>query len=91
VLLAVEAGLWPYYHLTKIKKIENMTMSGIRPYLHPAYRYRSFIERRLTEIMDLCHVLEPSDRVDIFTVVTHLRETKRLFLQQHDRQVDSSI
>jgi hypothetical protein len=78
------AGLWPYYHLTKIKEIENMTMSGIRPHLHPAYRYRSFIERRLTEIMDLCHVLEPSDRVDIFTVVTHLQETKRLFLQQRD-------
>jgi hypothetical protein len=67
-----------------------MTMSGIRPYLHPSYRYRSFIERRMTEIMDQCHVLEPSDRVDIFTVLSHLRETKRLSLQHRDRPVDSS-
>jgi hypothetical protein len=90
-LLFVEAGLWPYFHLTNIKEIENITMFGIRPHLHPAYRYRSFIERRMTEIMDQCHVLEPSDRVDIFTVLAHLRETKRLnSLQHQDRQVNSS-
>ena len=59
-------------------EIQSATLRGERPYLHPDFRTRSLIERRLTEIMDLCHVLEPKDRVDIFTVVQHLRETQRL-------------
>jgi hypothetical protein len=80
-------GLWPYHDLFDEHAIQNATMAGIKPALHPAYRYRSFIERRLTEIMDRCHVLEPADRVDIFTVVQHLRETKRLSqLREHQTQ-----
>ena len=71
-------GLWPYYDLDNDDEIQAATLRGERPYLHPDFRTRSLIERRLTEIMDLCHVLEPKDRVDIFTVVQHLRETQRL-------------
>lgn len=81
--LPLYTGLWPYYNITREKVIQTITMAGERPHLHPAFRHRSFIERRLTEIMDQCHVLEPMDRVDIFTVLNHLRETKRMYHMQH--------
>jgi len=70
-------GLWPYYDLDEEEKIQEVTLAGERPYLHPGFRTRSFIERRLTEIMDLCHARQPGDRVNIFTVVAYLRETRR--------------
>ena len=71
-------GLWPHYHLMKIKEVENATLAGERPYLHPGFRTRSLIERRMTEIMDQCHQHDPTKRVDIFGVVKHLRETKKM-------------
>ena len=70
-------GLWPYYDLNEEEKIQQVTLAGQRPYLHPGFRTRSLIERRLTEIMDLCYERQPRDRVHIFTVVAHLRETQR--------------
>jgi hypothetical protein len=78
----VTAGLWPYYDLLDEEKIQKLTLTGARPYLHPAYRKRSLIERRMTEIMDRCHVLEPAGRPDIFTVLRHLQETKQLHEQR---------
>ena len=80
-------GLWPYYELDDEEEIQAATMRGERPYLHPEFRTRSLIERRMTEIMDLCHVLEPQDRVDIFAVVAHLRETKRLAQEEKAKAI----
>lgn len=80
-------GLWPYYDLDDEEDIQAATMRGERPYLHPEFRTRSLIERRMTEIMDQCHVLEPQDRVDIFTVVAHLRETQRLAQEEKARYI----
>jgi hypothetical protein len=66
-------------------------MSGQRPYLHPGFRQRTMVERRLAEIMDLCHVLEPEGRVDIFEVVQHLQETKRLYEQEEHPEHATTI
>lgn len=71
-------GLWPWYHLNDLRDIQKAAMVGKRPKLDPRFRKQSMIERRLAEIMDQCHALKPEDRVDIFEVVRHLRETKRM-------------
>jgi serine/threonine protein kinase len=75
-------GLWPYYSEDDTRKIQKMSMMGIRPYLDARYRSRSLIERRMIEIMDQCHELKPEDRPQIFEVVLHLKETKRMHQAQ---------
>jgi serine/threonine protein kinase len=78
MIFSLLTGLWPYYNQHDHKDIQKTTMEGIRPYLDPRYQNRSMIEGRLVQIMNLCHELEPSERVDIFVVVKHLRETLRM-------------
>jgi hypothetical protein len=39
-------------------------------------------EGRLVEIMEPCWAFDPQDRVDIFEIVAHLRETRRLYQQE---------
>jgi len=80
LIFSLLTGMFPYYEIGSEheNRIEMATMEG-SPFLHPDYRTRSFIEKRLTEIMDQCHVLEPAERADIFTVLEHLKETKRLY------------
>jgi len=68
-------GLYPYYNETEDAKIQALILRG-PPYIDPRYRHRSVVERRMVEIMERCHVLNPSDRADIFEVLHHLGETK---------------
>jgi hypothetical protein len=86
MLFSLLTGLWPYYRQTDEGLIQKTTMKGIAPYLDPRYHNRSLIEGRLVEIMNRCHQLDPKARVDIFTVVRHLRETLRMYKQQQDEE-----
>jgi len=71
------AGLMPYYDKFDDDSIQKATKKG-PPYIDPRYKKRSFIEGRMVQIMDKCHKLEPSERVSIFEVVRHLRETREM-------------
>lgn len=75
-------GLYPYYDTTSVSKIEEMIQGGETPFIDDRYRNRSMVEGRLVEIMEPCWALEPQDRVDIFEIVAHLRETQRLYQQE---------
>jgi hypothetical protein len=90
VIYAALTGLKPYYDEFRTDNIWTKLDRGELPYIDPRYRNRSLIEGRLVEIMEQCYQLKPEDRVDIFQVVEHLRETKRMFhdakLQQQQRQ-----
>jgi serine/threonine protein kinase len=81
ILYTLLTGLMPYYFETDWDIIQELTKQG-PPHLDPRYRTRSFIEGRMVDIMNQCHRLRPEDRVDIFEVVRHLRETKQLHEQR---------
>jgi serine/threonine protein kinase len=72
-IFALLSGLFPYYTVMGTKLIEEIIANGTRPYLDPRYRERSLIEGGLYDIMQQCFEVEPEDRVDIFSVVRHLR------------------
>jgi len=82
LLYTVLTGLRTYYDELESGKANRAVLNGKLPYIDPRYRTRSFIEGRLAEIMEQCWVYRRKDRVSIFDVVAHLRETKRL----HDQQ-----
>ena len=65
--------------------MEQKVIDGVPPYLHPAVRNHSRIERRLAEIMDRCHSRNPDQRPEIFQVVQHLHETQRLYAEEATR------
>lgn len=81
IIFTLLTGLKPHHNETDEEKIQELTRQG-PPYIDPRHRNRSLVERRMVEIMDRCHVLEPKDRVDIFEVIHHLRETKQMHLQE---------
>ena len=71
-------GLKPWYYLNEESEIQETMIKHGGPSLDPRFRRRSFIERRLVDIMDKCHNLNPEKRPDIFEVVAFLRETKHI-------------
>ncbi len=79
MLYILLTGLWPYYNETDYERIQELSLRGVVPFIDPRYQRRSEAERRLVELMHLCYRRNPEDRVDIFTVVQHLRETLRLY------------
>jgi serine/threonine protein kinase len=81
LIFGLLTGLFPFYDLTNSEEIKNMTKKG-PPYIDPRYKTRSYAEGRMVEIMEKCHQVNATERVDIFEVVRHLRETKRVMGQQ---------
>lgn len=71
-------GLRVYYERGEKKKAIKAALGGELPYVDPRFRESSFIEGRLVDIMERMWVYNASERVDIFTVLSHLRETARL-------------
>ena len=82
LIFTVLTGLKPYYDAESMDEKWARIDAGELPSLDPRYETRSWIEGRLVEIMRRCHVVQPADRATIFQVVTHLRETKRLYYEQ---------
>ena len=70
------SGLYPYYTEWGTKVIEKIIANGTRPYLDPRYKERSLIEGGLYDIMQQCFEVDPDERVDIFSVVRHLRSIR---------------
>ena len=82
VCIAVAAsGLMPYYAISDEEAIQKATKEG-PPYIDPRYKKHSYIEGRMVEAMNACHKVNASERVSIFWVVQHLRETR----DKHQRQ-----
>jgi len=79
LVFALLIGLKPWYYLNEESEIQKTMRSKGAPYIDPRFRRRSFIEKRLVEIMERCHKVEPGERPDIFTIVEFLRETKHIF------------
>ena len=80
------AGLNPYYDITDEDAIQKATKAG-PPYIDPRYKGRSYIEGRMVEAMNACHKVNATERVSIFWVVQHLRETRET--HQRNQREDS--
>ena len=69
-------GLWPFYEDQHYSAVQAKVLQQERPFIDPRYRTRSFIERRLIEVMEAMWAHDPAQRPTIFAVVQHLRQTK---------------
>ena len=74
-LFLCASGLYPYYDIVDEDAIQKATKAG-PPYIDPRYKDRSYIEGRMVEAMNACHKVNATERVSIFWVVQHLRETR---------------
>lgn len=81
LIFAILTGIFPYHDLKNSKEVRNRAKEE-PPYINPKYKTRSYEEGRLVEIMEKCHKINATERVDIFEVVRHLRETKHAMNQQ---------
>lgn len=80
-LYTLMTGLRVFYSIPRPhrgKKSIDSVYGNKQPYIDPRYRTRSLVEGRFVEIIEKCNKHNASERVDIFTVVSHLRETARL-------------
>lgn len=71
-------GLWVYYEMKTLAakpKMEKIKV-GELPYVDPRYRNRNYIQDRLITLMEQCWKFNPDERIDIFSTVAYLRETK---------------
>lgn len=84
VFYTLLTGLLPFYDLGEWEAAIEANGHGKLPYFHPQYRKsRGLIEARLVELMELIWQYKPRDRPSIFDVLSHLRETARLYESQN--------
>jgi len=80
IIYSLLTGLWPFYD-EEYREIDHsivrraMIEKYKRPYVDPRYRYRSYIESNLVEIMEKCWAPKES-RISIFEVVKMIRDLK---------------
>ena len=63
----------PYYFEVDEPTIMKLTQQGPPQMIHP--QNRSFIERRMIEIMERCYQMEPAERPGMVEVVQFLKDT----------------
>lgn len=85
LIFSLLTGLRPWYYLNEESEIQKTMIDNGAPYIDPRYRKRSFIERRLVDIMAKCHKLDSEERPSIFEIVEFLRETKHIHEQTRGR------
>ena len=78
LIFSLLTGLKPWYYLNEESDIQETMRDHGAPYIDSRFRKRSFIERRLVDVMVKCHNLSPENRPDIFEVVELLKETKHI-------------
>lgn len=76
-MYAMLTGLWGFYDIEDDEETQEVLIDGKLPYIDPRWKERSYIERRLVELMEKCWIYNPDDRIDIFYAVEFLRETVR--------------
>lgn len=76
-IYAMLTGLWGFYDISDDQVTQEKLTDGDLPYIDPRWKERSYIERRLVELMEKCWIFDPDERVDIFFAVEFLKETVR--------------
>jgi hypothetical protein len=63
--------------------VNELIQMGMHTSIDPRYRHRSFVERRLVDVMYRMWPAQTEQRVTIFEVVQYLRQTKVLYNRQY--------
>ena len=83
-MYSVLTGLYPFYDEESTKIAQNRVKKGVKPYIDPHYKDKSYAEAKLAEIIDRCYAFKPEDRPSIFEIVEFLREALREVRQGGD-------
>ncbi len=84
-MYSVLTGLYPFYDEESIGIAQNRVKKGLKPYIDPHYKDKSYAEAKLAEIIDRCYAYKPEDRPSIFEIVEFLREALRELRQRDSR------
>jgi len=79
-------GTWQFPWLEDSSDVQELVMANQRDHVDPGFAKRSYIERRLVEIMERAWIHDPNERATIFEVVEHLRETKQQYHKQEKQR-----
>lgn len=85
-IYAMLTGLWGFYDIEDDEATQDELIDGKLPYIDPRWKERSYIERRLVELMEKCWVYDPDERVDIFYAVDFLKDTVREHNKMKEQQ-----
>ena len=67
-------GLEPFYTIDDDEVVHKKMKRGATAYIDDRYRKRSFAESKLVELIELCFIYDPGERITIFGAVDFLRE-----------------
>ena len=54
--------------------VQDKLIDGGLPYVDSRYRERSFAEKKLIELMEMCWRYDPDERINMFDAVKFLRQ-----------------
>lgn len=73
-IYALLTGLWVFYDDQNDDSVQKKVIHGLRAYVDPGWKKRSYVEQRLVEIMEQCWEQDTEKRIDIFEIVRQLRQ-----------------
>ena len=60
--------------MTDDEVVQKKLIDGENAFIDPRYKERSFIERKLVELVEKCWIYDPAERISIFEAVDYLKE-----------------
>jgi GNAT superfamily N-acetyltransferase len=82
-MFALLTGLSPFYEESRRSEVERRVAKGVKAFVDPRWRNRTFAERTLCELIDRCWERDLDKRVDVFTLVRLLRNAYRTVIDQY--------
>jgi len=73
-MYALLTGTWNFPGIVTDEGVQEMVLAGKKPFIDARYREKTFAERKLAEIMELCWEYDPAKRIDSGTLVKLLRK-----------------
>jgi serine/threonine protein kinase len=85
-LFSILTGLSPFYSASGFQEVQRLVAQGMKPYLDPRWKERSFAERTIVELIHRCHAYDPKDRIDVGAAVKFLRDAIRTNKLHHSHE-----
>lgn len=71
--------MFPFYEEKDTESVQSRIMANQTAFIDPRFISRNYFEKNLFDIVQLCWVHNPDDRIDIFSLVYRLRALTKEF------------
>ena len=79
--------MFPFYEEKHDRDVQEKIKANVTAFIDPRYKDRSFAEAKLVDLIRLCWVSDPDQRIDIFQLAKLLRTAVKMNSEQEAQKL----